>query len=231
MKKQFNPTIVAMVCGITLSLGALSSALADNNVVGSAPPAQASAASAPASNSPAIPATNNPAANSPAAAINNNPAASTLPADSSVDLNTSFGGNNSETVGLTLGQRIARLEQQVTNIINLNEMQKISSLQVQLQQLSGQVEVLQHNLKQLDSQQRSFYQDLDQRINQIKTLTSDDQTVTPATPKASAPSSKSKLPAANKPIPQPGISGAHRHGGSKQHLVKGKHAKVAGVTT
>ena len=227
MKKQFNLTIVAIACGITLGLGALSSALADNNVASSAPPSQAPAASIPASNPPAIPATNNPAAST--APTNNS--SSTLPADSSVDLNTSFGGNNSETVGLTLGQRIARLEQQVTNIINLNEMQKISSLQVQLQQLSGQVEVLQHNLKQLDSQQRSFYQDLDQRINQIKTLTSDDQTVTPATPKASAPSSKPKLPAANKPIPQPGISGAHRHGGSKQHLVKGKHAKAAGVTT
>lgn len=73
---------------------------------------------------------------------------------------------------LTQEQRLARLEQQVTNLINLGQAQKITSLQEQVQALMGQLEVVQHDLKQLNHQQRGFYQDLDQRINHLQTLSS-----------------------------------------------------------
>ncbi len=71
---------------------------------------------------------------------------------------------------LTDSQRLARLEQQVGNIAGMNLPQQISELQQQLAQLRGQLQVQEHDLKLLNDQQRNFYQDLDQRISQLKSL-------------------------------------------------------------
>jgi len=71
---------------------------------------------------------------------------------------------------LTAPQRLARLQQQVSNLTNMNLPQQITELQQQLAQLRGQLQVQSHDLKLLNDQQRSFYQDLDQRINQLKNL-------------------------------------------------------------
>ena len=71
---------------------------------------------------------------------------------------------------LTVAQRLVRLEQQINNLANMNLPQQVSDLQQQLAQLRGQLQVQAHDLKLLNSQQRSFYQDLDQRITQLKNL-------------------------------------------------------------
>lgn len=168
------------------------------------PPA---AANAPVTNqvnpSQATPSSANPASAASAAAASNNSASqpgstnTNLPASSGVnpDLNQSFAPNDQATAALTLDQRVARVQQQVTNLINMNQTQKIASLQVQLQQLSGQIEVLGHSLKQLDDQQRSFYKTLNQRINQIQNLDGSDSASSDAVKAAPArkPNSSGRL--------------------------------------
>lgn len=77
-----------------------------------------------------------------------------------------------EESALTVSQRLGRLQQQVNNLTNMNLPQQIAELQQQLAQLRGQLQVQSHDLKLLNDQQRSFYQDLDQRINQLKNLSS-----------------------------------------------------------
>lgn len=73
---------------------------------------------------------------------------------------------------LTVTHRLARLEQQLNNIINMNLPQQISDLQQRLAQVRGQLQVQERNLELLNNQQRSFYRDLDQRITQLKNLNS-----------------------------------------------------------
>ena len=63
-----------------------------------------------------------------------------------------------------------QLSQQVQNLANMNLPQQISELQQKLQQLQGQLRILQHNVELLNIQQRSFYEDLNQRINQMTAL-------------------------------------------------------------
>lgn len=65
---------------------------------------------------------------------------------------------------LASGDRMGRLEQQVTNMANMNLPQQIEELRQQIQQLNGQLQVQQRDIKLLESQQRNFYQDLNQRI-------------------------------------------------------------------
>lgn len=73
---------------------------------------------------------------------------------------------------IPMSQRVARLEQQMANITRMNMPQQIADIQQTLQQLQGQLQVQAHDLKMLNEQQRSFYQDLNQQINQLKNLSS-----------------------------------------------------------
>jgi tol-pal system protein YbgF len=73
---------------------------------------------------------------------------------------------------LTVSQRLVRVQQQINNLTNMNLPQQINHVQQELAQLRGQLQVQAHDLKLLNNQQRSFYQDLDQRIDQLKNLNS-----------------------------------------------------------
>ncbi|MDF1654182.1 MAG: tol-pal system protein YbgF [Coxiellaceae bacterium] len=73
---------------------------------------------------------------------------------------------------MPVGQRVNQLARQMKNITTMNLPQQISDLQNQIQQLRGQLQVQSHDLKLLNTQQRSFYQDVDQRLQQLKTLVS-----------------------------------------------------------
>lgn len=84
----------------------------------------------------------------------------------SAPADTSASGGGSDAV------RLSRLEQQVANITNMNLPQQLANMQQQVQKMSGQLQVQQHDLKMLSDQQRSFYQDVDQRIEQVKNLIS-----------------------------------------------------------
>jgi tol-pal system protein YbgF len=68
------------------------------------------------------------------------------------------------TSGLSFEQRINKLEQQISNLNEQNLTTKIDELQQRFQKLSGQIEDQKHQIEQLNSQLRSFYQDLNQRL-------------------------------------------------------------------
>lgn len=68
------------------------------------------------------------------------------------------------TRGLSIDQRINKLEQQINNINGQNFISKIDELQQRVQKQSGQLEDQEHKIEQLNSQLRSFYQDLNQRL-------------------------------------------------------------------
>jgi tol-pal system protein YbgF len=107
---------------------------------------------------------------------------------------------------LTTLQRLTQLEQQMKNFTAMNMPQEISDLQNQVQQLRGQLQVQSHDLKLLNSQQRSFYQDVDSQITQLKNLVSnggsvDNPSVAPAKPKKTKPAStRSSTPKAKAPV-------------------------------
>lgn len=65
---------------------------------------------------------------------------------------------------LTLDQRVAKLEQQINNLNQQNLSKRLDDLQQQLQKISGDLEVQSHAVQQLDEQLKSFYQDLNQRV-------------------------------------------------------------------
>src|SRR3989338_8756052 len=96
--------------------------------------------------------------------------------DADVDSGSTQDTYSSSDQSLSLDQRVTKLQNQMDNLANMNLPGKIADLQQQLQQLQGQMQVEQHDLKTLDEQQRNFYQDLDQRLNDLKTLVENDNT-------------------------------------------------------
>lgn len=81
--------------------------------------------------------------------------------------------------GRPIDQRVQRLEKQVTNMANMNLPQQITLLQQQVAQLRGQLEVQGHDLELANKQLRSFYQDLNTRINQMNNLNSGNSSNSP----------------------------------------------------
>lgn len=77
------------------------------------------------------------------------------------------------TQPLTDTQRMARLEQQIKNLTNINLPQQIIDLQQQLAQVRGQLQEQQHDLQLVNKQLRTFYNNLNERIIQLKNLNSD----------------------------------------------------------
>jgi tol-pal system protein YbgF len=100
---------------------------------------------------------------------------------------------------LSSSQRIMQLEQQMQNFTNMNLPQQISDIQDKIQQLRGQLQVQAHDLKLLNSQQRSFYQDVDSRIAELKTLVSNGSigSSTTSSPKKGPSKSSAKPSASN----------------------------------
>jgi tol-pal system protein YbgF len=91
------------------------------------------------------------------------------------------GADNSAMSSLPLSARVARLEQQMQNLVHANTAAQVSSLQQQIQQLSGELQVQQHDIKLLNQQMRNFYQDLSTQIKQLKNMSgsSDDSSNSP----------------------------------------------------
>lgn len=89
------------------------------------------------------------------------------------------------TADLSPEQRLNRLEQQMNNLTAMNLPQQVTELQGQIDQLRGTLQVEQHDLKVMNDQQKSFYQDLDQRLTQLKNG-GNAAASTPATPPSAA---------------------------------------------
>ena len=75
---------------------------------------------------------------------------------------------SSAPVSGSVDQRVSRLEQQMTNYSQMNLPQQISDLQQKNAELQGQLEVAQHSLQTLTTQQKLYYQDTQQQIAQLK---------------------------------------------------------------
>jgi tol-pal system protein YbgF len=100
------------------------------------------------------------------AAFADAPVVAATPVDTSAQATAAVPDNSSATSAPNLSV----LQQKVDNLTKLNLAQQISQLQQQNQDLTGQVQVLQHDMKTLNDQLRNFYQDLDKRITQIVNL-------------------------------------------------------------
>lgn len=70
---------------------------------------------------------------------------------------------------LPMDQRVGRLEQQLSNITQMNMPARIDQLQQQVNQLQGQLAEQNHQLQTMQDQQKSFYADLTQQISALKT--------------------------------------------------------------
>lgn len=73
------------------------------------------------------------------------------------------GGLYAEPV-LSPGDELRILRQQVNNITQLDLPGKMDALQQQIQELNGRLEVQAHQIETLTAQQKSFYEDLNQRL-------------------------------------------------------------------
>ena len=73
---------------------------------------------------------------------------------------------------LPMSQRVARLEQQMQNMVHANMPDQLTDLQQQVAQLSGKLAVQQHDITLLNKQLNNFYQDLSSQIKQVKNMAS-----------------------------------------------------------
>jgi len=71
---------------------------------------------------------------------------------------------------LSAEQRVGKLEQQINNINSQNLTSKIEELQQRLQKINGQFEDQAHQIELLNTQIKSFYQDLNQRLETGKSM-------------------------------------------------------------
>ncbi|MBF8269583.1 MAG: hypothetical protein HW386_1292 [Gammaproteobacteria bacterium] len=63
-----------------------------------------------------------------------------------------------------ISQRLARIEQQLQNQGLLNMLQQLESIQAELSQIRGELEVQRRDIEELNKRQRAMYTDLDQRL-------------------------------------------------------------------
>lgn len=105
---------------------------------------------------------------------------------------------------LSVPDRVQRLETKVDNLSQANLSSRIEELQQTIQELRGQLEKQAHELELLSTNQKTFYQDLNNRITQVS------QSAAPA----SAPTapivaaSKAVDDDAPAPVPAPKVSAA-----------------------
>lgn len=84
---------------------------------------------------------------------------------------------------LSPAQRLDKVEAQVDNLNRQNLSSKMNDLQEKVQQISGKVDEQSHQIEQLSNQTKSYYQDLNQRMDKGKT-SAVPGAVTPAVPNA-----------------------------------------------
>ncbi|OGT63374.1 MAG: tol-pal system protein YbgF, partial [Gammaproteobacteria bacterium RIFCSPHIGHO2_12_FULL_45_12] len=79
---------------------------------------------------------------------------------------SSFLGGSADTSPSSLDGRVKKLEQQIDTFRTTNVTPRVDSLQTEVQALRGQVELLTHQLQQLEEQQKAQYVDLDKRVTE-----------------------------------------------------------------
>lgn len=91
------------------------------------------------------------------------------PADTSTDAAPATPVPASPAMPLTLDQRVAVLERQLSAMNQIDLVNQVSQLEQQVQDLQGQVQVLSHSLQTVQTQTTSQYADLDQRLQKVTT--------------------------------------------------------------
>lgn len=81
-----------------------------------------------------------------------------------------------------LDQRLSKLEHIVNNTQSLEQIERIQSMQDEIQTLRGQLEEATMAIQQLKKEQHAFYQDLDLRLNKEKTQTKEEHHATYTAP-------------------------------------------------
>lgn len=127
-------------------------------------------------------------AEAPVTDLSTQPTATTITAANNTDSssNTSTSGGSSgesqiqapsiqsmnfdDTSGLTLKQRMARLERMFNarSSSQLQIRQQLNQLSDRLAQLNGQIEQQQHQIQQIVKRQRDLYQELERRLSDVK---------------------------------------------------------------
>jgi len=102
---------------------------------------------------------------------------------------------------LSMPDRLQRLETKVDNLAQSNASSRLEELQQIIQELRGQLEKQAHDLELLTANQKSFYQDLNNRISQQQGAQSAQQT-TPTV--AANPAGDDASPAT--PVPTPNLN-------------------------
>ncbi len=109
-----------------------------------------------------------------------------------------------------LEQRVQRLEKLVEGQGLVDMYLRLETLQQEVQQLRGEVEVQANTIQGLKQRQRDLYLDIDRRLRQLESgaVAKPSEVVTPTTPKAATPTkSKTVAPVASDPA---AAEGAYR---------------------
>jgi len=101
------------------------------------------------------------------------------PSDASEMSSDAANTDDAQASSGSLSERVDRISQQVANITRMNVPQQVADMQQKMAELQGQIEVAQRDLKMLSQQQARLYQDLSQRLSQLK---GGDKTMTSAAP-------------------------------------------------
>jgi len=94
-----------------------------------------------------------------------------------------------QPVSTDMNGRVARLEQQVGYLQQMNLPQKLTQLQQAIANLRGLIDVQSQQLKQLEDQQRKLYSDLNQRLASLSNKSAGMPVTTTSDAKSSVPSS------------------------------------------
>jgi tol-pal system protein YbgF len=70
----------------------------------------------------------------------------------------------------SISQRLDRIEHSLQNQGLLNMMQQLQSLQQEIKNLRGDIEVQNHTIEQLQQRQRALYTDIDQRLQRLESV-------------------------------------------------------------
>ena len=77
-------------------------------------------------------------------------------------------GQEAADTGITIAERLERIESALSNQGLLEMVQQIQSLEVEINRLRGEMEVQNHALEQLKKRQRDLYTDIDRRIQRLE---------------------------------------------------------------
>ena len=78
------------------------------------------------------------------------------------------GAEEADDPGMTVSERLERVENALSNQSLLEMVQQVQSLEVEINRLRGEVEVQNHAIEQLKKRQRDLYTDIDRRIQRLE---------------------------------------------------------------